>query len=149
MLPLPAPSHLETYVVDGTTREALVFDGAGAAPKEGRPLVLAVRDRWPEATAIYPEGLRTGWPREGEGDLRFVDAILARAKPATDGRRVYAMGHSNGGLFTYVLWANRADRFAAYGLSGSPAIGVGRRLTPASAFLTAGGADPAKARKDG
>jgi len=30
-----------------------------------------------------------------------------------DEKRIYATGHSNGGLFTYLLWAERGDTFAA------------------------------------
>lgn len=164
-------SHVETFTVDGVAREALVFPGRGAAPKEGRPLVLAfhghgggmrqaarsfdVQDLWPEATVIYPQGLptkgmtdpqgtRNGWQQnagdEGDRDLKFVDAIFA-AQRGYDLRRVYAMGHSNGGRFTYLLWATRPDRFAAYGPSSSPAVRLVASFRPAPAFVTAGEAD--------
>lgn len=171
MLPLIPVSHVESYRVDGLTREALVFEGNGTAPKTERALVLAFHGHggtmrsaarafaaetfWPEATVVYPQGLSakgirdpegksSGWLRDGEGDrdLKFVDAILARAAKGTDPRRVYAMGHSNGGNFTYVLWARRGDRFAAYGPSGSPAGRLLPDLRPAPAFLTAGEGDP-------
>ena len=171
MLILPRTPHVEIYAVDGAPREALVFDGSGRAPKTGRPLILAfhghggtmrsaarsfdVSTEWPEATAIYPQGLpvpgivdpegrKPGWLRDGAGerDLKFVDAILDRAAKVTDPKRIYAMGHSNGGNFTYVLWARRRTKFAAYGPSGSPAGRLLRDLIPAPAFLTAGESDP-------
>lgn len=164
---LQSPSTVETFVVDGVRREALVFPGSGPAP---RPLVLVfhghgggmrqaarsfgAHEAWPEATVVYPQGLPTkgiydpqgtkpGWQQKagdaGDRDLRFVDAILVRAK--ADPRRTFAMGHSNGGRFTYVLWGARGDRFVAYGPSGSPALGMVRSFRPASAFVTAGESD--------
>jgi polyhydroxybutyrate depolymerase len=30
-----------------------------------------------------------------------------------DAKRIYSAGHSNGGAFTYLLWAARGDQFAA------------------------------------
>ena len=31
-----------------------------------------------------------------------------------DEKRIFATGHSNGGAFTYLLWAKRGDNFAAF-----------------------------------
>ena len=167
-----APSRVVTFPVDGVERKALVYPGGGAAPATGRPLVLAfhghggtmrssarkadVHTVWPEATVIYPEGLpapgmtdpngeRNGWQKRpgalGDRDLKFVDAILAGTK-GYDPKRVYAMGHSNGGRMVYVLWAARSERFAAYGPSGSPAGLLVGRLAPAPFLATAGETDP-------
>ncbi len=167
--PLQSPSYVETYTVEGARREALVFPGAGAAP---HPLVLVFHGHgggmrqaarsfgthaiWPEATVVYPQGLLTkgmtdpqgqkpGWQQNagesGDRDLKFVDAILASLKDV-DLKRTFAMGHSNGGRFTYVLWGSRGDRFAAYGPSGSPAALMVRTFRPAPVFATAGEADP-------
>jgi polyhydroxybutyrate depolymerase len=86
---------------------------------------------WPDAIVVYPQGLPTpsplvdregrwpGWQAmagaQGDRDLKFFDAMLAdlRAKMPIDDKRIYATGHSNGGLFTYLLWAERGDVFAA------------------------------------
>lgn len=166
-----ATSRIETYNVDGVARQAIVYSGRGAAPKAGRPLLLAfhghggnmryserkhrIETLWPEAMAIYPDGLptksgrdpkgeRQGWQHlpgnEGDRDLKLVDAILARAK-GYDPKRVFVMGHSNGGRFTYVLWAARPDRFAAFGPSGSPAIRPVTRFRPKPFLATAGEKD--------
>jgi polyhydroxybutyrate depolymerase len=89
-------------------------------------------EAWPEAVVVYmqglhtpgkltdPEGKRTGW-QSGPGDqkdrdLKFFDAVLASLKKdyAADENRIYATGHSNGGAFTYLLWAKRGDTFAAF-----------------------------------
>ncbi len=143
---------------------------------------------WPEATVVYmeglpsagrtdPEGVRNGWQISindlGGRDLKFFDAMLAKVRKdhRIDAKRIYSMGHSNGGRFTYVLWATRGDVFAAYGPSGSPATGLLFRMKPAPVFHIAGEkdplityesqkatidrlremlkADPAKAKKDG
>jgi polyhydroxybutyrate depolymerase len=86
---------------------------------------------WPEAVVVYmqglptpgqltdPEGRRNGWQHDAEQkggrDLKFVDEVLKtlREKHKIDENRIYASGHSNGGGFTYLLWANRPDVFAA------------------------------------
>jgi polyhydroxybutyrate depolymerase len=88
---------------------------------------------WPEAVVVYPQGLptktkidprglRPGWQREpgqnGDRDLKLVDAILAtmRQKFPVDDSRIYAAGFSNGGFFSYLLWAKRSAVFAAFGV---------------------------------
>src|SRR5258708_21799240 len=62
----------------------------------------------------------------GDRDLKFFDVMLADLKQRyhVDAKRVYATGHSNGGGFTYLLWAERGDVFAA--------------LAPSSALLARG-----------
>lgn len=116
---------------------------------------FGVQNLWSEATVVYPQGLptkgmtdpqgrRPGWQQnvgeEDDRDLKFVDVLL-RSLKGFDPKRVFAMGHSNGGRFTYVLWEARGDRFAAYGPSGSPAVRLVPGLQPASVFITAGEAD--------
>ena len=85
---------------------------------------------WPEAIVVYMQGLPTktggdpdgdqpGWQQEpgqfADRDLKFFDAVLAAMRKAfpVDDSRVYATGFSNGGIFTYLLWGTRANRFAA------------------------------------
>ncbi|MFO0814970.1 MAG: prolyl oligopeptidase family serine peptidase [Gemmatales bacterium] len=91
-----------------------------------------LHEAWPEAIVVYmqglktpgrltdPEGKKTGW-QAGPGDqkdrdLHFFDAVLASMKKEypVDENRIYATGHSNGGAFTYLLWARRGDIFAAF-----------------------------------
>lgn len=101
-----------------------------------------IHEKWPEAIVVYPQGLATvgqltdkagdqaGWQgsagTQGDRDLKFFDVMLAdlRQRHAVDARRIYATGHSNGGGFTYLLWAERGDVFAA--------------LAPSSALLARG-----------
>ena len=101
-----------------------------------------IHQLWPAAIVVYPQGLptagqltdssgaRAGWQGkagdQGDRDLRFFDAMLAglRKDCQIDEHRIYATGHSNGGGFTYLLWAERGDVFAA--------------LAPSSALLARG-----------
>ncbi|MBI5387981.1 MAG: prolyl oligopeptidase family serine peptidase [Verrucomicrobia bacterium] len=98
---------------------------------------FAYHARWPEALVVYPQGLNTpgrltdpegrkpGWQHargdQGDRDLKFFDAMLASLKRdyRVDEKRLYATGHSNGGAFTYLLWATRGDSFAAFAPSAA------------------------------
>ena len=62
----------------------------------------------------------------GNRDLRLVDVALESLRETyrVDDDRIYATGYSNGGMFTYLLWAERPDVFAAF----AP---VAARLRPA------------------
>lgn len=115
---------------------------------------------WPEALVVCmqgvptpgkltdPEGKKNGWQSgvgdQGDRDLKFFDAVFAtlKAEHAVDEDRVYAMGHSNGGGFTYLLWAARGDLFAAMGPSGSAASKTGALLKPKPVLHVAGENDP-------
>jgi polyhydroxybutyrate depolymerase len=112
------------------------FHGHGGTMKNAANK-MAYHKHWPEAVCVYmqglptpgkltdPDGKRPGWQHspgeQGDRDLLFFDAVLASLKKdhKIDESRVYATGHSNGGRFTYVLWAARGDVFAAVAPSGS------------------------------
>jgi polyhydroxybutyrate depolymerase len=110
---------------------------------------------WPEAIVVYMQGIptpgrltdsegkRNGWQHDtgdqDDRDLKFFDAVLAtlREKHNVDDQRIYATGHSNGGGFTYLLWAKRPEAFAAV----APSAASSRRLnelTPKPAMHIAG-----------
>jgi polyhydroxybutyrate depolymerase len=115
---------------------------------------------WPEAIVVYmqglntpgrltdPEGKRPGW-QHGMGeqdyrDLKFFDAVLASLKKdyRIDERRIYSTGHSNGGGFTYLLWATRGDVFAAVAPSAAAAARSMKDLKPKPVLHVAGEKDP-------
>lgn len=114
---------------------------------------------WPEAIVVYmqgvptpgrlsdPQGKRNGWQHDpgdhGDRDLKFFDAVLAtlREKSKVDEDRIYASGHSNGGAFTYLLWAQRPDVLAAFAPSAAGSRSVGT-LKPKPAMHVAGEQDP-------
>ena len=116
---------------------------------------------WPEAVVVYMQGLDTpgqltdpagdkaGWQAktndEGNRDLKFFDAVLAtlRQELRVDDKRLYATGHSIGGGFTYLLWAARGDKFAAFAPSAAVASrGSVPLLKPKPVLHVAGEKDP-------
>lgn len=119
----------------------------------------AFHKHWPEAICVYPQGLPTpgkltdpegkkaGWQHargeQGDRDLAFFDAVLrtVRADYKVDEKRVYVTGHSNGGRFTYLLWAERGDVFAAVAPSASPGLGKGAGMKAKPCLHVAGGKD--------
>ena len=121
---------------------------------------FAMHTLWPEAITVYmqglntpgqltdPEGKKPGWQHgigaEGDRDLRFFDAVLAslRQDYRVDDRRIYSMGHSNGGGFTYLLWAARGDQFAAFAPSAAAAPRLLAQLKPKPVLHVAGENDP-------
>jgi Poly(3-hydroxybutyrate) depolymerase len=86
---------------------------------------------WPDAIFVYPQGLKTpgsivdkkgmfsGWQENigdnGDRDILFFDGLLGYLKEHynIDEKRIYVIGHSNGGLFAYELWAARNNDIAA------------------------------------
>jgi polyhydroxybutyrate depolymerase len=108
----------------------LVFHGHGGSARQAARS-FKLHELWPEARVIYPDGLptpgvltdptgrRAGWQAQpgtqGDRDLAFFDAILAslREEGALDPQHVYATGHSNGGAFVYLLWAERGETLTA------------------------------------
>jgi len=111
----------------------LVFHGHGGTPR-AMSTQLPIHAAWPQAVVAYPLGLptesaidpggaKTGWDSNADAaskaknrDLAFVDALLAKlhGQYSTDDTRTYCAGFSNGAMMTLLLWATRAERFAAF-----------------------------------
>ena len=134
-----AAAQVMRWQVDGETREAIVHVPASRRA-EGAPLVLSfhgygdnmqnfqytnVHVAWPDAIVVYFQGLERrgglpGWQVErgggGDRDLKLVDVALESLRETynVDDDRIYATGFSNGGMFAYLLWAERPGVFAAY-----------------------------------
>ena len=134
-----ASAEVIRWQVDGETREAIVYAPAASGGAAEVPLVLSfhgygdnmqnfqhtnVHVAWPDAIVVYFQGLETrggfpGWQVErggGNRDLKLVDLALTslRERYNVDDDRIYATGFSNGGMFAYLLWAERPRVFAAY-----------------------------------
>jgi polyhydroxybutyrate depolymerase len=137
-----------------------VWHGHGGM-MQGSARSFHIHTLWPEAIVVYPQGLNTpgrltdpegkkpGWQpnagEQGDRDLKFFDLVLASLKSdyKVDDRRIYSTGHSNGGGFTYLLWAARGDVFAAMAPSSSAAAGRQMKdLKPKPVLHVAGEADP-------
>lgn len=152
-----------TWKVDGVERRAIVY--APASRTMPSPLVFAfhgagdtadnfagvdLQTAWPEAVVVYMDGLSRGAGRGGafqttdgkpsNRDLRFFDTALAdlHRQFNIDSARVYAMGFSNGARFVYLLWAARADLFAAFAPVAG-AVPPGLNLTEPKPLLHIGG----------
>ncbi len=136
-----------------------VFHGHGGRA-ERMARTFAMREHWPEAISVYlqglntpgrltdPEGKKPGWQHDigaqGDRDLKFFDAALAhmKGKFKVDEKRIYCTGHSNGGGFTYLLWAARGDVFAAVAPSAAASAGrYAKLLKPKPAMHLAGEQD--------
>lgn len=123
---------------------------------------FAIHERWPEAICVYmqglntpgrltdPEGKKTGWQGrpgdQGDRDLKFFDAVLEHLKEIgkVDEKRIYSTGHSNGGGFTYLLWAKRGEKLAAVAPSSAASArsaGGAAMLKPKPAMHIAGETD--------
>lgn len=115
---------------------------------------------WPEAVVIYPQGLPTagklidqegkmaGWQFAigdyGDRDLKFFDAMLAslRQDYKIDNKRIFVTGHSNGGGFSYLLWATRGEQITAIAPCAAAAIQILGKFKPKPVFHLAGESDP-------
>jgi len=125
-----ALAYIPPTAKEKPTPVVFVFHGhGGRAPNAAR--TFAMNRHWPEAISIYMQGLNTpgrlidpdgklpGWQMrlgdQGDRDLKFFDAVLARLKKdyKVDSKRIFSTGHSNGGAFTYLLWAERGEVLAA------------------------------------
>ncbi len=155
------------WVVDGETREAIVYAPPAASGGRPVPLVLAfhgfgdnmqnfqgvnLQGAWPAAVVVYLQGLERrqgllGWQVEqgttGDRDLKLVDVALAalRNDYNIDDDRIYATGFSNGGMFTYLLWAERPHVFAAYAPVAASFRNSAQPTTPRPILHVAGQAD--------
>ena len=136
-----------------------VFHGHGGTMRNAARM-FHMHDLWPEAVCVYmqglntpgrltdPEGKKPGWQHsagaQGDRDLRFFDAVLAslHQELKVDDKRIFATGHSNGGGFTYLLWAERGDRLRAVAPSATAAAGSLASLKPKAVMHIAGRNDP-------
>jgi len=132
--------YVPANATKGPTPVVFAFHGHGGTARTASR--WAYQTLWPEAICVYMQGLPTpgmtdpegklpGWqnaPRiQGDRDLKFFDEVFAGLKRdyTIDEKRIYATGHSNGGGFTYLLWAARGDVVAAVAPS---AAGPARNL---------------------
>lgn len=132
-----------------------VFHGHGGSSRQAARS-FRLHELWPEARVVYPQGLptpgalsdpegrRAGWQvragEQGDRDLLFFDLMRASFADVegVDATKVFATGHSNGGAFVYLLWAERHDALRAVAPSGAILAGREARLRPLPALHVAG-----------
>ena len=116
---------------------------------------------------VYPDGLAMSWngcrklqnriaERRGIDDVGFVDAIIEEeaVRRGIDRKRVFALGHSNGGALAYRLGLERPDKFAGIAAISSnlPAgdnFDCQPRNAPIPVMIINGTADPVSAYDGG
>ena len=138
-----------------------VWHGHGGTMKHAAA-TMPFHKLWPEAIVVYaqgvptpgkltdPEGKKTGWQMgagdHGDRDLKFFDEMQKSLHNdyKIDDKRIFSTGHSNGGGFTYLLWAARGEAFAAFAPSaaGPGSLKGARDLKPKPCLHVAGEADP-------
>jgi polyhydroxybutyrate depolymerase len=134
------------------------FHGHGGTAAAGLR-EFAMNREWPEAISVYMEALPTpgrlidfegkqsGWQLrqgdQGDRDLKFFDALLARLKQdhQVDEKRVYAVGNSSGGYFTFLLWAARGEVLTAVAPVASAAADNLAALKPKPVLFVCGEKD--------
>jgi len=166
------PLTTHTFEVNGTTRSYLsndevptpkyiviVFHGNGGTA-EGFAKKYVLQNIFSEGLIVYlqgipgigggfdPKGLKNGWQRKkGDGDDRDLYAIdmLVKHLKSTYPKlkdKIYAMGHSNGGRFTYLLWSERAGLFNGFIINAHQGVDLlGAELEPRSAMIITGRQD--------
>jgi polyhydroxybutyrate depolymerase len=158
-VPREALLHIPAKAATAQTPVVFAFHGHGGSMRNAARM-CHVETLWPEALVIYPQGLNTpgrltdpegkkpGWQSaagdQGDRDLKFFDAMLASlsAEYRVDAKRVYSTGHSNGGQFTYLLWAERGAPLAAVAPSAAVAPRPISALKPKPILHVAGENDP-------
>ncbi len=161
-----ASAEVIRWEVDGVPRQAIVYAPSAPAGSEALPVILSFHGfgdnaqnfqrtglhvAWPDAIVVYFQGLPTrrglpGWqvePGDGNRDLQLVDVALAWLSKTydIDTDRIYATGFSNGGMFAYLLWAERPDLFAAYAPVAGRLRSSVRPERPSPVFHVAGERD--------
>lgn len=136
-----------------------LFHGRGGTA-EGAAQRMPFYRHWPEAVVVYPqgappgqpaihdpEGKRPAWQRLpgelGDRDVLFFDAALEdlAVRYACDRRRVYLVGHSNGGRFANLLWRMRGEAIAAVCSAGSQGGKLIPEAPPRSVLMVMGEKD--------
>lgn len=139
----------------GSGTHALEKDGwAAKAEREGFIVVapdgLPAAPRLPASFKVNPVVWNSGQlnprsPRAAIDDVAFIRQLLDELKPLLphDDKRIYCVGHSNGGGMTLRLAAELSERFAAVGMvAGLLAVDDPKPAKPVPTLYIIGTLDP-------
>lgn len=167
--PIPTTSH--SFQVNGTERNyikaingnpskiIIVFHGNGGSA-DGFQKKYTLEKYFTDSILIYlqgipgiaggfdRQGLKNGWQRKkGDGDDRDLKAMeilisaLKKEYPTLKGD-IWAMGHSNGGRFTYLLWNQMSDLFKGFIINAHQGVDLLETSVPQKlAFIITGKQD--------
>ena len=130
---LACSQQMQNITVDGKSRQMLVYSPAELPA--GSPLVISLhganqdayyqqnQTHWNEFAdtakfvVVYPNAINKFWDVNGQSDLRFIEAVIAKMHRDydIDLHRVYVTGFSLGAMMTYHCMEHLADRVAAFG----------------------------------
>lgn len=151
--------YIPPQTVPGKTPVIFAFHGHGGTMRKMYN-TQQFDQLWPEAIFICPQGLNTagqlvdragnlpGWQMSIDDnentDLQFFDAMLKTLKEnyRIDKQQVFITGHSNGGGFTYLLWAKRGNEIKAVAPTAAAALKLLSYLQPKPLFHLIGLKDP-------
>src|SRR5882724_4783890 len=141
LVPAPASAaatESHSIAIDGRPRSYRLHIPSGLSDTAPAPIVL-----------VFHGGGSNGRGMErftGFSRLADREAFIVVYPDAVDGKRVFATGISNGGIFSHYLAANLADRIAAIApVAGGLADPFYRSFAPSrpvSVFILQGAADP-------
>jgi len=166
-----ASNSIHSFLVNGTERNYIkaepfdpknivfVFHGNGGTA-DGFKKKYVLEKVFTRSVVIYlqgipgigggfdPKGLKNGWQRKsGDGDdrdLKAIDILLPIVlKEYPDLKnQIYAMGHSNGGRFVYLLWNQRPALFNGFIINAHQGVDLlEQSVPPKSAFICTGSQD--------
>jgi poly(3-hydroxybutyrate) depolymerase len=93
------------------------------------------------AIFVAAEGIDAGWANPGDRDIAFTRAMVERFKNTlcVDGGRIFSVGWSYGGMFSFALGCGMADVFRAIApMSGSLWSGCADGTDPIAAWIAHG-----------
>lgn len=151
--------RFQCYLPEGDSPVPLVFAFHGhGGNMRSAARSFRIHEVWLEVAVVYmeglptktkndPEGNRNGWgtgrSEDAKRDYKFFDETFdwIQKKTKIDKSAVFAMGHSNGGGFTYNVWNSHPDLFL--GIAPSAATGRAVRVAkPMNILHITGDKDP-------
>jgi poly(3-hydroxybutyrate) depolymerase len=120
-----------------------LFHPLGGNASQARTM-YRVRENFPNAIYVSPQGIDNGWANTGGRDIAFTTAMMAdiEGKYCVDTGRYFSTGFSYGGIMSFAIMCNMADRFRAIApMAGNNFGGSCSPAGPLAAWISHGSAD--------